>query len=73
MENETKLETYTFTHSNEDGVLTSLNFTVPAVGVTISTFHSMCRKFAYALGYAEASINEWFGDDGDESFIEFME
>ena len=73
MEKETTFETYTFTHSNEDGVLTSLNFTVPAVGVTISTFHSMCRKFAYALGYAEASINEWFGEDGDESFIEFME
>ena len=73
MEKETKFETYTFTHSNEDGVLTSLNFTVPAVGVTISTFHSMCRKFAYALGYAETSINEWFGDDGDESFTEFME
>lgn len=73
MEKETKFETYTFTHSDEDDVLTSLNFTVPPVGVTIETFLSMCRKFAYALGYAESSINEWFGDDGDESFTEFME
>ena len=73
MEKETKFETYTFTHSNEDGVLTSLNFTVPSVGMRIETFHSMCRKFAYALGYFETSINEWFGEDGDESFTEFME
>lgn len=73
MEKETKFETYTFTHSSEDEVLTSLNFTVPAVGVTIETFHSMCRKFAYALGYAGKSIDEWFGEDGDESFVEFME
>lgn len=73
MENEMKLETYTFNHFSQDGVNTSLNFTVPAVGMHIETFHSMCRKFAYALGYAEKSIDEWFGADGDESFTEFME
>ena len=73
MEKNYKCESYDFSHSNEDGVMTTINFVVPSVGVTIETFHSMCRKFAYALGYAEASINEWFGEDGDESFIEFME
>lgn len=73
MEKITKYETYNFSHSNVDDVMTSLEFMVPSVGVTISTFHSMCRKFAYALGYAESSINEWFGEDGDDSFTEFME
>ena len=73
MDKNYKCESYGFSHSNEDGVMTTINFVVPAVGVTISTFHSMCRKFAYTLGYAESSINEWFGDDGDDSFTEFME
>lgn len=73
MEKITKYETYNFSHSNVDDVMTSLEFMVPSVGVTIETFHSMCRKFAYTLGYAESSINEWFGNDGDESFTEFME
>lgn len=72
MDKNYKCESYGFSHSNEDGVMTTINFVVPAVGVTISTFHSMCRKFAYALGYTETNINEWFGEDGDDSFTEFM-
>lgn len=72
MEKETKFETYTFTHSNEDDILISLNFTVPSVGTRISTFHSMCRKFAYALGYSEKSVEEYFGPEDDESFVEFV-
>ena len=73
MEKNTKHETYEFTHYNEDDVVTTLSFIVPANGLTIETFHSMCRKFAYSLGYAEKSIDKWFGEDGDESFTEFME
>lgn len=73
MEKNVKCESYNFSHSNEDGVMTSLSFVVPSVGMRIETFHSMCRKFASALGYAEKSIDEWFGEDGDESFTEFME
>lgn len=73
MEKNIKCESYNFSHSNEDGVMTSLSFVVPSVDVTIETFHSMCRKFAYALGYAGKSIDEWFGEEGDESFTEFME
>ena len=72
MEKNTKQETYEFTHYNEDDVVTTLNFIVPSIGVTIETFHSMCRKFAYSLGYSEVLINKWFGEDGDESFTEFM-
>ena len=72
MEKNTKQETYEFTHYNEDDVVTTLNFIVPSCGVTIETFHSMCRKFAYSLGYSEVLINKWFGEDGDESFTEFM-
>ena len=69
---EMKFETYTFSHSNEDNVVTTLTFTVPAVGTHIATFHDMCVKFAQACGYANKSIEEYFGDNWDESFEEFM-
>ena len=71
MNNETKFEIYSFSHHNEDDVSTDLTFTVPAVGTHISTFHEMCKKFAHALGYADKTIEEWFGESG-ESFEEFM-
>lgn len=72
MEKETKFESYTFTHANQDGVIVSLNFSVPPVGAHISTFHDMCKRFASAVGYSEKTIEEWFGESG-ESFTEYME
>lgn len=72
MEKETKFESYTFTHANQDGVIISLNFSVPPVGAHISTFHDMCKRFASAVGYSEKTIEEWFGESG-ESFTEYME
>ena len=39
MNNETKFETYSFTHHDEDNVSINLTFTVPAVGAHISTFY----------------------------------
>lgn len=65
------METYSFTHSDEHGVMTSLSFTVPAVGTHISSFHRMCCSFAAALGYCEKSIEEYFGETCDDSFAEF--
>ena len=71
--NETKMEIYSFSYHNEDNVSTNLTFTVPAIGVHISTFVEMCRKFAQACGYAEQTIEKYFGEYDDEAFEEFME
>ena len=45
MNTNTQFETYSFSHHDESNVGINLTFTVPAVGVHISTFHDMCRKF----------------------------
>ena len=73
MNTETKFETYTFSYHNENDIGTNLTFTVPAVGLHISTFHDMCRKFALACGYTEKSVEEYFGEWDDEAYEEFME
>ena len=66
------MENYSFTHTDENGVMTSLSFTVPeSGGVHISSIHRMCYTFALALGYAEKSVEEYFGEISDESFVEF--
>lgn len=72
MDTETKFETYSFRHHNEDDVAIDLTFTVPTVGTHISTFHDMCRKFALACGYTEHSVEQYFGEWNDEAFEEFM-
>lgn len=66
------MENYSFTHTGENGVMTSLSFTVPeSGGVHISSIHRMCYTFALALGYVEDSVEEYFGATSDESFSEF--
>ena len=65
------METYSFSHSDENGVMTSVSFTVPATGTHISSFHRMCCSFAAAVGYAEKSIEAYFGEISDEAFEEF--
>ena len=66
------MENYSFTHTDENGVMTSLSFTVPeSGGVHISSIHRMCYTFALALGYVEDSVEEYFGATSDESFSEF--
>lgn len=67
-------EFYTFKHHDEESdITTELSFTVPSkVGAHVSTIHSMCRKFATALGYSEKSIDEYFGEEG-EPFAEYYE
>lgn len=32
----------------------------------ISKLHSLCRRFALALGYAEGSVDQYFGEECDE-------
>jgi hypothetical protein len=66
-------EQYNFYHVSAHGLNINLSFTVPTDGTRIGTFHSMCRKFALALGYAEKSVEEYFGPEDDESFVEFVD
>ena len=72
MDTNTQFETYSFSHHDEGNVGINLTFTVPAVGVHIATFHDMCRKFALACGYAEKSVENYFGEWNDEAFEEFI-
>ena len=66
-------ETYTFSCINEDNITTTLTYTVPARGLSISSFHEMCVRFAKALGFREASVERFFGNGDDNAFAEFME
>ena len=65
------METYYFTHSNENGVTTSLSFTVPAVGAHIMSFHEMSRRAALAFGWLEQSVENTFGESFDDAMMEF--
>ena len=65
------METYSFTHSDENGVLTSLSFTVPAVGAHIMSFHEMSRRAALAFGWVEQSVENTFGESFDDAMMEF--
>ena len=65
------METYSFTHSNENGVMTSLSFTVPAVGTHIMSFHEMSRRAALAFGWVEQSVENTFGESFDDAMMEF--
>lgn len=65
------METYSFTHSNENGVMTSLSFTVPAVGTHIMSFHEMSRRAALAFGWVEQSVDNTFGESFDDAMMEF--
>lgn len=49
--------------SNADGV--ELTFEVPE-DLHCAAFHRMCKKFGLVLGYAEASIEKYFGEDSYE-------
>lgn len=65
------LETYSFTHSDEHGVMTSLSFTVPAVGAHIMSFHEMSRRAALAFGWVEQNVDNTFGESFDDAMMEF--
>ena len=65
------METYSFTHSDENGVMTSISFTVPAVGTLIMSFHEMSRRAALAFGWVEQNVDNTFGESFDDAMMEF--
>ena len=65
------METYSFTHSDENGVMTSISFTVPAVGTLIMSFHEMSRRAALAFGWVEQNVDNTFGGSFDDAMMEF--
>lgn len=65
------METYSFSHSDENNIMTTVTFTVPAVGTHISSFHRMCYSFARAIGYADKSIEKYFGETDLDAFEEY--
>ena len=65
------METYSFTHSDENGVMTSLSFTVPATGTLIMSFHEMSRRAALAFGWVEQNVDNTFGESFDDAMMEF--
>lgn len=65
------METYSFTHSDEHGVMTSLSFTVPATGTLIMSFHEMSRRAALAFGWVEQNVDNTFGESFDDAMMEF--
>lgn len=65
------METYSFTHSDEHGIMTSLSFTVPATGTLIMSFHEMSRRAALAFGWVEQNVDNTFGESFDDAMMEF--
>ena len=65
------MEIYSFTHSDENGVMTSLSFTVPATGTLIMSFHEMSRRAALAFGWVEQNVDNTFGESFDDAMMEF--
>lgn len=65
------METYSFTHSDEHGVMTSISFTVPAVGTLIMLFHEMSRRAALAFSWVEQNVDNTFGESFDDAMMEF--
>lgn len=65
------LETYSFTHSDENGIMISLSFTVPATGTLIMSFHEMSRRAALAFGWVEQNVDNTFGEGFDDAMMEF--
>lgn len=65
------METYSFTHSDENGIMTSISFTVPATGTLIMSFHEMSRRAALAFGWVEQNVDNTFGESFDDAMMEF--
>lgn len=56
------MDRYSFMKVTPEGREISLRFKVSA-DITLEEFVYMCKKFAYALGYAAADVEEYFEDD----------
>lgn len=56
------MDRYSFIKITPEGREVSMGFKVSA-DITLEEFVHMCKKFAYALGYSAAGIEEYFEND----------
>ena len=59
-------ENITFNYTTEGNNKTEyemyLSYSFPG-GMNIAAFHRACKRFGYALGFAQQNIEEYFGED----------
>lgn len=59
-------ENITFSYTTEGNNKTEhemyLSYSFPG-GMNIAAFHRACKRFGYALGFAQQNIEEYFGED----------
>ena len=65
------METYSFTYSDEHDVMISLSFTIPTINTHIMSFHEMSQRAALAFGCTAQNINDTFGENFNDSMMEF--
>ena len=66
---ENYVENITFYYDVQDGDKTEtemhLAYSFPG-GMNVAAFHRACKRFGYALGFAQQNIEEYFGEDSWE-------
>lgn len=59
-------ENITFNYTTEGNNKTEhemyLSYSFPG-GMSVAAFHRACKRFGYALGFAQQNIEEYFGED----------
>lgn len=60
------IDNITFHYELQDGDKTdheiNLSYSYPD-GMSVSEFHRACKRFGYALGFAQDTIEKYFGED----------
>ena len=46
-----------------------LSYSFPG-GMSVAAFHRACKRFGYALGFAQESLEKYFGEDNWEGLWE---
>lgn len=57
------METYTFSATDDTGIITTVSFTLSAEGLTIGGFAELCGRAALAFGYAEKNVNQYLSNN----------
>ena len=64
MESYTENISFYYTAQDEEKTNADMSLTYSfSGGMDIAAFHRACKRFGYALGFAQQSIEEYFGED----------